>query len=88
MKIKSGFMTRNISGKIVAVAVGPRSLEFNGMINLNETGEFIWKCLEKETSEQEIAQKLAKHYDIDTEKALESTKSFIDELRKNDLIDE
>ena len=43
MKIKSGFITKKIGDKIVAVAVGERIKSFNGMITINETGEFIWK---------------------------------------------
>lgn len=88
MKIKSGFMTRKIGDKIVAVAVGERSREFNGIINLNETGEFIWKCLENDTSLDEVADKVAKQYEIDLQKATEATARFIDELKRNNFIEE
>ena len=69
MKIKSGFMTRKIGDKIVGIAVGERSREFNGMINLNETGQFIWKCLENDTNIDEVVNKVVKEYDIDNETA-------------------
>lgn len=88
MKIKSGFITRKIGDKIVAVAVGERIKSFNGMITINETGEFIWKCLEKETDTDKIVKKIMKHYDIDEALAREATEKFIDELRKNNLLDE
>lgn len=88
MKIKSGFITRKIGNKIVGVAVGERSKEFNGMIDLNESAEFIWKCLEKDTTAQEIAQKVSEHYDIDIEKATNATDIFIKALKENNLIEE
>jgi hypothetical protein len=86
MKIKDGFMTRNISGKIVAVAVGDRALEFNGMINLNETGEFIWKCLEEDTTIDEVATKVAHKYDIAIDEAKQSVLEFVKQLDAEDLL--
>lgn len=50
MKIKSGFILRDVGGKTFVVAVGERSKEFTGMITLNETGKIIWKTLEKEAT--------------------------------------
>ncbi len=88
MKIKSGFMTRKIGDKIVGIAVGERANEFNGMINLNETGLFIWKCLEKDTTPEEIAQNLTKEYDITLDVASNSVNNFIDELKKYNLIED
>ena len=45
MKIKEGFVRRNVGGSDVVVAVGKASVEFNAMINLNSTGAFIWSLL-------------------------------------------
>ena len=50
MKIKSGFILRDVGGKTFVVAVGERSKEFTGMITLNETGKIIWKALEKDAT--------------------------------------
>ena len=41
MKIKSGFILRDVGGKTFVVAVGERSREFKSMVTLNETGKFI-----------------------------------------------
>lgn len=81
-------MVREIGGKIVAIAVGERSQEFNGMINLNETGRFIWKCLEKDTTVDAVVDKIVNEYGISTLDATQAATIFIDELRKNELIDE
>ena len=88
MKIKSGFVTRKIGNKIVAIAVGDRSKEFNGMITLNETGQYIWKCLEKETTLQEVIDKVVKQYSIDNETAKQAVEGFINELKDSELLDE
>ena len=36
MKIKEGYILRNVAGSFVVVPVGNATLEYNGMMNLNE----------------------------------------------------
>ena len=48
MKIKQGFILREVAGSYLVVAVGEAVKRFNGVINLNETGAFLWRLLEKE----------------------------------------
>ena len=43
MKIKKGFVLRVVGGEHVVVPVGEMSKQFHGMINLNETGAFLWR---------------------------------------------
>lgn len=88
MKVKDGFMVRTVGGKIVAIAVGERSQSFNGMITLNETGKFIWKCLEKDTTMDKVVEKLMQEYGIDEATANDAANSFIDVLKSNDLLDD
>lgn len=88
MKIKDGFVTRKIGDKILAVAVGERSREFNGMITINETAQFIWKCLEKETTIQQVVEDVMKQYSIDEQTAKQAVEGFISELKHNELLDE
>ena len=45
MKLKSGFILREIAGSSIIVPVGERVKEFNGVINLNDTGVFLWNIL-------------------------------------------
>ena len=42
MKIKQGFVVRKVGDSHVVVPVGELSKTFHGMINLNETGAFLW----------------------------------------------
>ena len=39
MKLNENFVLRQIVGSWVAVAVGQASVDFNGMLRLNDTGE-------------------------------------------------
>ena len=50
MKIKKGFVLRVVGGENVVVPVGEMSKVFHGMINLNDTGAFMWKFFSEEHS--------------------------------------
>ena len=42
MKIKSGFVLRQLADTWVVLPLLSQSLNFNGMLTLNETGAFLW----------------------------------------------
>lgn len=73
MKIKNGFVLREVAGKAVVIAVGEASKSFHGMINLNGTGRDIWQGISDGKSVEEIATKLTKDYEVDFEKAKQDT---------------
>ena len=77
MRIKSGFVIREIAGQYMAVPVGERVNDLHGMIALNETGAFIWKLLENEKTEEDLARALTEEYEVSYEEALEAVREFI-----------
>lgn len=79
MKLKSGFIMRKIAGKDIVLPSGDE-LNLNAMITLNESGMFIWKKLEHETTEDEIVDALTQEYDIDRDEAKEHVSSFLKTL--------
>ena len=40
MKIKDGFILRTVADSCIVVPVGERSIDFSGVITLNEVGAF------------------------------------------------
>ena len=47
MKVKDGFLLRQVAGAWMAVPVGERLAQVRGLISLNETGASIWRLLEQ-----------------------------------------
>ena len=86
MKIKDGFMLREVAGSYIIVAVGNAVKEFNGMINLNETGALMWRVLEKGGDEQDILTALLNEYEVDEQTAKEDIKEFVNNLAKAGLL--
>lgn len=81
MKIKEGFVHRQIAGSDIIVPVGKRCWEFDGMLTLNETAAFIWKQLEQGANMDMITDAVLNEYDTDRQNAAACIAQFIDQLR-------
>lgn len=89
MKLRYQFVVQKVGGKPVAVAVGRDNEKFNGMIKLNESGELVFKLLSNEDlTEAEILSRFAAQYGVTEESFKDEVLAFIDQLRKNDLLNE
>lgn len=86
MKIREGFIIREVAGSFVVVAVGSAAKEFGGIINLNETGAFLWKALEKGATAEELVSKLLEEYEVDEATARADVDAFVKKLQENQLV--
>jgi hypothetical protein len=87
MKIKKGFVLRVVAGESVVVPVGELSKSFHGMINLNETGAFLWKQVEKGTDLDGLKRALLTEYEVDETIAERDAKKFLDKLTEAGLVE-
>ena len=88
MKIKSGFILRDVGGKTFVVAVGERSKEFKSMVTLNETGKFIWNCLEKGATAEEVVNAILAAYECDDRATVETdVNAFIAKLEGDGILE-
>ena len=86
MKIKEGFVLREVAGNFIVVAVGSAVKEFNGIINLNETGAFLWKIVEKGCEREDLINALLGEYEVEKETAEKDIDKFIGKLKEAKLI--
>lgn len=71
MKIKKGFVLRQMCGENIVTAEGLEHINFNKLISLNATAAFLWEKVEgKKFTTEEMAQHLVEEYGIDMELAL------------------
>ncbi|WP_347490201.1 PqqD family protein [Desulfoscipio sp. XC116] len=87
MRIKEGYLLREVAGSYVVVPTGRAALDFTGVITLNETGAFLWKLLAGDKTEQELLGALLEEYDTTEAKAKEDINIFIAKLKAADLIE-
>lgn len=88
MRIKEGFVIREVMGNYVAVAVGEASKSFRGMIKLNGTAAYIWRMIEKGMSEDEICLAMLEEYDVDRDQLVLDVHRTIEDLREKGFVEE
>jgi hypothetical protein len=81
MKLKEGFLLREIAGQTVVLPSGD-VLDLNMMITLNETGRFLWERLEKGSNEQELVDAILEEYEIDEAGAKKHVAEFVKKLNE------
>lgn len=87
MKIKSGYVLKELGESYIVVPVGDRVKEFNGVVNLNESGAFLWKSSQDEIERDKLIDKLMKEYEIDKETATRGVNKFIETLMEEGFVD-
>lgn len=85
MKIKEGFLLRQIAGQSVVLPAGSE-LDLNMMITLNETGAFLWEHLQEETDADALVAALLKEYDVDQTTAAAAVSAFVEKLKANQFL--
>ena len=86
MRIKEGYVLREVAGSYVVVPVGERSKEFNGMVNLNDSGKLLWERAQSGFERQALGDTLLNTYDISTEIASNDVDRFINILKVNGFV--
>ena len=87
MKIKKGFVIRSVGGENIVVPVGEMSKQFHGMINLNETGKFLWDFFTQDHTLEEGVSALCAEYEVDPAIAEADVKRFMDTIASNGFAD-
>ena len=86
MKIRDGFVLRQVADATIVVPAGDAAIDFNGMITLNETAAFLWSLLEKETDEEEMVRAMLEEYEVEEETARAGIERFVEKLRAEGLL--
>ncbi len=74
MKIRNGFVLREMCGEKIVTAEGLEHVNFNKLISLNTSAAYLWENLTgKEFTVEEMAQLLVDEYEIDMELALKDS---------------
>ena len=88
MKLRYNFVTNEVAGKIVAVAVGEDLTKFNGFIKMNDIGAYIFNMLKDDVTVDDIVTAMAKDYQDSTEAEIrEVVEDFVARLKKEEVID-
>lgn len=86
MKIKDGYILREVAGNSIVIAVGQEAINFNALITINETGSFLWKQLAEDKSREELLAAVLEEYEVDEAQALKDIDQFLEKLQKENLL--
>lgn len=76
MKLKENFVLRRILNNWVVLPLGAATVDFDGILNLNESGALLWQRLEQGASREELADALTSQYDVSRSQALTDVDEF------------
>lgn len=82
MKIKKNFALRTIAGMQVVFPLSEQTLNFNGMLTLNESGVLLWKMLENGCTQDDMVNALIKEYDVSAEEAMADVNEFVNKIEE------
>ena len=87
LKIKEGFVLKNIADNYVIVAVGEGNVDFNSMITTNGTGAFLWEILEKGATKEDLVKAVLAEYDADEAIVTADVDRFIQKLSEKSILE-
>lgn len=81
MKIKNGFVLRQVCSENVIVGEGLGAINFGKMLALNETAAWLWQqaVAMGDFTVDALAQKLCDEYEVSFDEAQADVKSIVDE---------
>jgi len=88
MKVKSGFLLREIGGTYVLVPLGERVVDFNGLATLNDTGQVLWTRLTEGCREADLVEALTSEFDVTEEEAAQDVRAFVRDLQEKRLLED
>ena len=86
MKIKEGLLLKEIAGNYIIVPLNDELVDLNAMININDTGAFLFKLLQEGSTEEELCKALTSEYDVSEEEAKADISDFIRMLTENSML--
>ena len=87
LKIKSGFILKNIAGDYIVVPSGKNIVDFKIMLTLNETGAWLWEQMEQGIETDTLTENFAEKYNIILSDAKNDIADFILQLNGRNLLE-
>ena len=87
MKRKNDFIMQNVGGENLLVPIGAQVMDLNGLIILNDTAVCVWELLAQDRTSVELADAVAKRFDVDMVTASADLRAFLDEITRMGLLE-
>lgn len=88
MKIKEGFILKDVAGSKIVIATGEQRMNFNGVITFNEVGAEVFNLLDGNNSIEDIATRISSDYNAPYDVVRADVEKLIEKMKKHNLIEE
>ena len=89
MRIKNGFVLRQVCGKNVIVGEGLEAIDFGKLLSLNETAAWLWNEAQSQGdfTVESLADKLCEEYDVAPDAARQDVTGIIAEWSNLNVVE-
>lgn len=89
MRIKNGFVLREVCGEHVITGEGLGAVNFGKLLALNESAAWLWKQAQEmgDFTVEALAAKLCEEYDVAPDEAKTDVAAIIGEWQKVDVVE-
>ena len=88
MKIKEGFVLREVAGQTMVIAVGEANKIFKGMIKMNGTAKDIWQYIEQDLDVNGIIKAMVEKYDAPESQIKDDVLKIISIMKQHHIVEE
>ena len=88
MKLNENFVLRQVAKIWVVLPLGEKTVDFSGMLTLNDSGAMLWKVLENKGDRNALVAALTSEYEVSEERAQSDVDRFLDKLIQAGCIDQ
>ena len=89
MKLKEGFVLRQVCGEHVITGEGLGAINFGKLLALNETAAWLWKEAEAqgEFTVNSLADKLCEEYEVTAEQARQDVDAIVKKWQEVEVVE-
>ena len=89
MKIKKGFVLREVCGERVIMGEGLGAINFGKLLALNETAAWLWKQAQEmgDFTIETLAERLCEEYEVTADEAKADVAEIIADWQKVDVVE-
>ena len=85
-KIKSGYISREIAGEILAIPVDPE-LDSSNIVILNPVSGLLWEKLQGECTLPQLVKAVTENFTVDETTAESDIKEFLQMLKESNMLE-
>lgn len=85
-KIKSGYVSREVAGELLAIPVDPK-LASSNIVILNPVSGLLWEKLQSECTLQQLVKAVTEDFTIDDATAECDIKEFLQMLKESNMLE-